>query len=348
MQLTSFATLALSATITVALFALLNIKWAIFNRIWKRSIALIILQVTLLATIGLALNIQNGFYGSWSELFGISTYANQHIKPKTIDLSRAKFTKNGAAIIQETFTGAKSGITATVWFLIPKHIVNVIENGSSEKFPAVLFLSGSPGVPTAWLHGLNLENQITEAKKTVYLRDFVAVLPQYNVVPHSDTGCMNIPNLVKVEDWLSKDLYDYVVSNLPVQTNGWAITGYSTGGWCSAMLALRHPEIFKAAAPIAGYYNPEFPFKIEMNLRRELRTKYDLVKIAKNTKNPLDIFMLTSTDDPNSYGATMWFHKQMGDAHNVELLVSPAGGHNFSTWRPLVQDVLKWFAGELR
>jgi enterochelin esterase-like enzyme len=347
-SLTSNLTLALSATITVALFALLNIKWNKLNRIWKRIAAQVLLQVMLLATVGLALNNQNGFYSSWSELFGISSYANQHIAPKTIDLSRAKYTKNGSAIIKEVFTGHDSKITEQVWFLIPKHIVTAIQDGSSEKFPAAVFLSGSPGVPTAWLHGLNLDDQIVEAKKSVKLKDFVAILPQYNVVPHSDTGCMNIPNSAQVEDWLTKDVYNYAVNNLPLQSSNWAITGYSTGGWCSAMLALRHPEIFKAAAPIAGYFNAEFPFKIDKNIRMELRKKYDLVNIAKAAKKPTDIFLITSTDDPNSYGATMWFHNQLGNNHNVELLTVPAGGHNFSTWRPLVQDVLKWFAGEFR
>ena len=347
-SLTSNLTLALSATITVALFALLNIKWSKLNRIWKRITAQVVLQVMLLATVGLALNIQNGFYSSWSELFGISSYANQHIAPKTIDLSRASYTKNGSAILKEVFTGSASKITEQVWFLIPKHIVTAIQDGSNEKFPAVYFLSGSPGVPTAWLHGLNLEDQILEVKKSVKLRDFVAILPQYNVVPHSDTGCMNIPDKAKVEDWLTKDVYNYAISNLPLQINNWAIAGYSTGGWCSAMLALRHPEIFKAAAPIAGYYNPEFPFKLDSDVRKKLRKEYDLVAIAKRSTKPSDIFLITSTDDPNSYGATMWFHDKLGSTHNVELLTVPSGGHNFSTWRPLVQDVLKWFAGEFR
>jgi S-formylglutathione hydrolase FrmB len=195
---------------------------------------------------------------------------------------------------------------------------------------------------------LNLDDQIAAAKKRVKLRDFVAILPQFNVVPHKDTGCMNIPGGAQVEDWLTKDVYNYTVANLPVYNNNWAITGYSTGGWCSAMLALRHPDIFKAAAPIAGFFQPEFPFKIDAATKNKLKQEYNIVSTAQKALSPIDIFLITSTKDPNSFKATERFHSQLGPMQNVELLDVPAGGHNFSTWRPLVQDVLKWFSGEFR
>jgi len=346
MGLTSAATLALSATITVALFALLNIKWKSLTNVWIRVISQILVQVMLLITFFLGLNIQNGFYSSWSDLLGIPTYANKHIAAKTIDLSKAQFTKNGSAIVKETFTGNKSKLTSSIWILIPKSIVKTIQDGASTKYPVAVFLSGSPGVPTAWLHGLNLDDQIKEAKNQVAIKDFIAVLPDYNILPHSDTGCMNIPNSVQVETWLTNDVYKYVLNNLPAKPDNWVVTGYSTGAWCSAMLALKNPEIFKAAAPIAGYYRPEFPFKIDSEEKKALKNEYNLVTLAK--LNPVDIFILTSTEDPTSYKSSLWFHRELGSANNVEILTVPNGGHNFSTWRPLVQDVLKWFALELQ
>ena len=348
MSLTSNLTLALSATITVALFALLNIKWNKLNRIWKRVAAQIVLQVILLATVGLALNIQNGFYSSWSELFGISSYANQHIAPKTIDLSRASYTKNGSAILNEVFTGSTSRITEQVWFLIPKHIVTAIQDGSNEKFPAVYFLSGSPGVPTAWLNGLKLDNQIQTVKNEVKLGDFISVLPDYNIQPHVDTGCMNIPGGVQVEDWIAKDVASYVIKNLPAKESGWMITGYSTGGWCSAMLALKHPEIFKGAAPIAGFFKTEIWMGLNSKSREALRNKYDLIKIAHQSKKQSDFYLITSKMDKSTFDSTNWFYNNIGAGHNADLLTLKDGGHNFTTWKPLVQDILKWFIGEFK
>lgn len=347
MELTSNLTFALSATITVALFVLLNIKWLKFKKIWQRVISQLLVQVLLLASVGLYLNNQFSFYSSWSDLFGLSTSTNQNIAPKTIDLSRAQYTKNGSAVIKEVFTGKKSRLTEQVWFLIPKHVVTAIENGSSQKFPAVVFLSGSPGVPTAWLHGLNLDDQIQHAKKVTKLSDFVAILPQFNVIPHKDTGCMNIPDGPQVEDWLIKDVYQYSIGNLPIETSNWGITGYSTGGWCAAMLALKHPEIFKAAAPIAGYYRVQTPFKLSSQARKTLKSEYDLVSLSMAQVSPPDLYLITSTADASTYKETKWFYSKLLYQNHVEILTVQAGGHNFTTWRPLVQDVLNWFSHQL-
>ena len=343
-SLTSNLTLALSATITVALFALLNIKWKSLKNVWVRTISQLIIQIMLLVTVGIGLNIQNGFYSSWSDLFGVEKYKSQYIAPKTINLSKAKITSNGSAILKETFTGKKSHITSSVWLLLPKPIVQAIKDGASQKFPVAVFLSGSPGVPTAWLNGLNLDDQIKEAQSQSTLGNFIAVLPEFNIIPRTDTGCMNIPGKAKVETWLSKDIYNYVINNLPAEINNWVITGYSTGGWCSTMLALRHPGIFQAAAPIAGYFRAEFPFKIEKQTREKLREKYDLIRLAK--MNPVKILILSSKEDANSYESSNWFYNSIKNTNQVELKSVTNGGHNFSTWRPLAQEVLRWFAKE--
>jgi enterochelin esterase-like enzyme len=345
MSINSSVTIALSATITVALFALLNIYWSKFNKFWKRFAGLLLLQFSFLISIALVLNNQFGIYNSWDELIGISTQNQATISATSIDLSRAKFTANGSAIIEEKFTGSVSKITTSVWFLIPKAAVQSIKKSDGKKYPVVMFMSGSPGVPTAWLNGLKLDDQIQTVKSESALPDFISVLPDYNIQPHSDTGCMNIPNGVQVEDWLTKDVYDYTLKNLPAKSYGWSITGYSTGGWCSAMLAMKHPEIFNSAAPIAGYYQADFPFKISKSDKEKLQQTYDLPTLAKMRTSPLNLFLITSKGDSSSYFSTNWFYNKIGAGHNIELLTLKSGGHNFTTWRPIVQDILKWLTG---
>ena len=346
MQLTSGFLLAVVVLLYLLLFCLLIFRWYSIKRIWLRAVTVLVINFMLLASVGMALNNSYGFYNSWRELFGISDQGKKVVVPSEIDLSKAKFTNNGSAIIQETFTGERSKITASVWLLIPKTIVAAINTNSPEKYPVAVFLSGSPGVPTAWLNGLKLDNQIQQAKALYTLKDFIAVLPDYNIQPHQDTGCMNISKNFQVEDWLTSDVYGYVIKNLPTKRNGWVVTGYSTGGWCSSMLAMKHPEIFKGAAPIAGYYQPEPPLNVDFKTRNLLKREYDLVALSKLRSEPLDLFLITSKADGSSYKSTNWFYGRIGAAHNVELLTLQSGGHNFSTWRPIVQDVLKWFASE--
>jgi enterochelin esterase-like enzyme len=346
MQLTSGFLLAVVVILYLAFFGVLIFRWNAIKNILVRATSIIVINLLLLMSVGLALNNSYGFYNSWNELFGISTQGKSVINPSQIDLSKAKYTSNGSAMLQETFTGNISKITASVWFLIPKSIVAAIKNNSSNKFPVAVFLSGSPGVPTAWLNGLKLDNQIQQAKGLYALKDFIAVLPDYNIEPHQDTGCMNIPNGVQVEDWLTSDVYGYVIKNLPAKQNSWVVTGYSTGGWCASMLAIKHSEIFKGAAPIAGYYQPEPPLNISNTVRNTLKQEYDLIKLSKLRSQPVDIFLITSKADASSYKSTNWFYSRIGAGNNVELLTLQSGGHNFTTWRPVVQDVLKWFATE--
>jgi enterochelin esterase-like enzyme len=313
-----------------------------------RALSVFLVNLLLILSLGLWLNDSFGFYSSWKELFGISDQPKVAIKASAIDLTKATITPNGSAIIEEKFTGETSKITSSVWFLIPRNIVASIKNNSDQTYPVAVFMSGSPGVPTAWLNGLKLDNQIQSAKSEVALKDFIAVLPDFNIRPHTDTGCMNIPDGVQVEDWLAKDVYQYVVANLPAKKSDWVITGYSTGGWCSAMLAMKHPEIFKAAAPIAGFYKAEPPLSLTAPQRLDIKSQYDLLALSKSRGKALDLFLITSRQDPSSYSSTNWFYSRIGAAHNVELLTLQSGGHNFTTWRPIVQDILKWFAEEIK
>ena len=334
-----------------ASFFFLNIfiflKWQQLNKFILRLIAVTVAYLLLLAGSGIYLNDNFGFYNSWSELFGITNSKQEVTIPTAINLSNAKFTENGSAIIEKKFTGKASGITASVWYLIPKSIVNSIKENQNQKFPVAMFLSGSPGVPTAWLNGLKLDAQIKEAKTTSALQDFISVLPDYNIQAHVDTGCMNIPDGVQVEDWLAKDVYEYTIDNLPAKRSNWAITGYSTGGWCSTMLALKHPEIFKAAAPIASYYKADLNFVLSKDARKKLAEEYDLVNLSNARSKPLDLFLITSKGDSSSYSNTNWFYNKIGAGHNVELLTLSSGGHNFTTWKPIILDVLKWYAIEI-
>jgi enterochelin esterase-like enzyme len=347
MPLTSGILLWIMGAAYVASIIFLLNKWSAFKNVATRFISVFVSQLLLITVIGLFLNNSFGFYNSWSELFGVTDQNSKPITASAIDLSKATYTANGSAIIEEHFTGDVSKVTASIWLLIPKNIVASIKAGGNTHYPVAMFMSGSPGVPTAWLNGLKLDNQIQTVKNEVKLGDFISVLPDYNIQPHVDTGCMNIPGGVQVEDWIAKDVASYVIKNLPAKESGWMITGYSTGGWCSAMLALKHPELFKSAAPIAGYFAADFPFAINYANKEVLKKKYDLLMLAKTRPVPADFFLITSKGDSSSYHSTNWFYSKVGSGHNIELLTLSSGGHNFTTWRPVIQDILKWYANEI-
>jgi pimeloyl-ACP methyl ester carboxylesterase len=83
----------------------------------------------------------------------------------------------------------------------------------------------------------------------------VLVMPTINGTGHQFQDCVNGP-AVNDETYLTKDVRTdvyarYRVSHDPYE---WGLAGYSSGGYCAANLALRHPGSFGAAAVINGYF----------------------------------------------------------------------------------------------
>ena len=75
--------------------------------------------------------------------------------------------------------------------------------------------------------------------------------------PFADTECANsIDSVQQMDTFLSQTVVSYVDSHyltIP-QASGRAFTGFSEGGYCAAILALRHPDVFGTSIPFSGYY----------------------------------------------------------------------------------------------
>ena len=83
----------------------------------------------------------------------------------------------------------------------------------------------------------------------------VLVMPAINGAGRDYQDCVNGPG-VSDDTYLTQDVRAdvfarYRVSHDPYE---WGVTGYSSGGYCAANLALRHRRSFGAAAVIEGYF----------------------------------------------------------------------------------------------
>lgn len=75
--------------------------------------------------------------------------------------------------------------------------------------------------------------------------------------PIADTECADSVNgLQWLETYISQTAVSFLDSHYRTlaRADARAITGFSEGGYCSAILALRHPTIFGTAIPISGYF----------------------------------------------------------------------------------------------
>lgn len=319
-------------------------------------ITLLLLILTLAITsIGLSINKSNDFFVTWSDLFGLKNNLSKlAISPESLssitsaDLKEAKLTKGGSLIFKKDITGAKSGISNYVYLVtspaLTKQLQSSISPNLGNNYQVIEFLPGYPGVPETWIGAMDGIGEIEREEKAGKIRPTLAIIPTINVVPGVDTECLDIPSVAYVETWLTADMKTFAKSFIGIDDRRWTTFGYSTGGWCAAMLGIRHQDQYKSAISIAGYFEPSFSSGIIKVERTRLRDKYNLAKITSSQMNDLKLMAIYSRRDTFTYLSISKYLKTINGALSVKLVEMPNAGHNTKSWKPFVATGLDWLA----
>ena len=362
MDLMSKGTLALFLALSIAAFIAVIVLWkrlskTSFLTITLRISSLIMVNVLFIATLGLLVNNYGGFYGSWSELFGLekvvtSVPEEQVLSISKADLAKATITADGGALIREVIKGTNSHVTGTILTLLPASYVHMVESNADSKafriFHVIQFLSGFPGYPTTWIHGMNMVGNFEKAQLTGAMPPTVAVLPQINILPHRDTECLDVPAGPQIETWLTKDVVSYEKKFLNLRDERWGVTGYSTGGWCSAMLSLRNPDVYMAAAPIAGYFEPQFATTFPAESLAEMKAKYDIKAIASSNPPAIKMLFINSLRDASTNKETKDFYSLLQPPVEKSQIILVHSGHNLRAWSKIEPQLFQWFGKALK
>jgi enterochelin esterase-like enzyme len=123
------------------------------------------------------------------------------------------------------------------------------------RFPVVELFHGTPGNPLAWNNELKVSQVVNSLLAKHLIGPMVLVMPAINGAGHQYQDCVNGP-ASNDETYLLKDVRTDMLAHYRVSGDAyeWGASGYSSGGYCSANLALRHRGSFGAAAIINGYY----------------------------------------------------------------------------------------------
>ena len=123
------------------------------------------------------------------------------------------------------------------------------------RFPVVELFHGSPGSPLAWDTVLKLSQVADSLMARHLIGPMVLVMPAIDGPGHDYQDCVNGPS-VNDETYLLKDVRADMLAHYRVSSDAyeWGASGYSSGGYCAANMALRHPTSFGAAAVIEGYF----------------------------------------------------------------------------------------------
>jgi putative tributyrin esterase len=159
-------------------------------------------------------------------------------------------------------------------------LVVITPEGREGPFPVLYLLHGLSDDQTGWARWTNLERYAGEHRLIIAMpdghRSFYVNSPP--------------PAGLAYEDHIVKDVVGFMDSTFQTipHRRGRAVAGLSMGGYGAIMLAMRHPDIFAAAASHSGAvgfaHTPSTRADIEQITKTLPAGKYDCYRLARKLK----------------------------------------------------------------
>ncbi|MFJ1614053.1 MULTISPECIES: alpha/beta hydrolase [unclassified Streptomyces] len=370
MGLTSKTFLALAIALAVAFFAATVWLWPRLARrsassVFGRVGLLLATQLTVFVSVALVANNSFLFYGSWADLFGqkqelgvvtdhaAGTPAAKNIvrvgvqRPEGV---RSSLPAKGGRIDKVVISGRQSKIESSAYVYLPPEYFQPAF--AHRKFPAVVVLTGYPGVAENLLKGLRYPRTAYDRVKAGRSQPMILVMLRPTVAPPRDTECVDVKGGPQTETFFADDLPRAVsdMYRVGAQARNWGIMGNSTGGYCALKIGLHHPDRFAASAGLSAYYKAaEDPttgdlFHGDQSARDRSNLMWSLDNLPRRDSSFL---VTTSKQGEGNYRSTMRFIDKVKPPAQVSSIVLDSGGHNFNTWRREIPSALDWMSSRL-
>ncbi|MFF2896709.1 alpha/beta hydrolase [Streptomyces sp. NPDC057966] len=371
MGLTSNVFLGLVIGLALVFFAATIWLWPRLARRSVRAVLgrvglLLVTQVTVFSSVGLLANNSFLFYGSWADLLGqkqdlgvVTDHAAGTLAAKNIvrvgmqlpDVPGASRPAKSGRIDKVVISGRRSGIESSAYVYLPPEYFQPAF--ARRKFPAVVVLTGYPGIPENLLKGLEYPRTAHERVKAGRAQPMILVMLRPTLAPPRDTECVDIKGGPQTETFLAEDLPNVVSDGYRVGrlTHNWGIMGNSTGGYCALKIGLHHPDRFAASVGLSAYYKAaEDPTTGDLfQGDQQARNRADLMWTLDHLpKQPDSSFLVTtSRHGEGNYRSTQQFISKVKSPAQVSSIVLDSGGHNFNTWRREIPSALDWMSSRL-
>lgn len=262
-------------------------------------------------------------------------------------MTKARDTAHGP-IMTTKLAGPKSGVTGQVWVWLPPeyHDPKYAKTG----FPVLtLFAGGQSNGYNTWAGSeLPVQEEDVRLAKEGKAHPFIMVMPVQNFSGDEKKAldCSDIPGQPKMATWMAQDVPDWVRANFRTLKgrDSWGVMGASTGGFCSAKLALQYPDVYKAAVPIDGYFIPD----------SRLWHGHEAEKAANNPdllvgQGKADVKMLVTAGGADGYekGVVKSWMAKAAPPVALEYYEQPGGKHLTSDFRKMIPDALQWLTKNL-
>jgi enterochelin esterase-like enzyme len=226
--------------------------------------------------------------------------------------------------------------------------------------PVMMMLHGNPGAPTDWSGAGQVPQTLDAWAAAHHGVAPIVVMPDVNNGNHlHDTECVDSPR-GNEETYLTEDVPKFVQSRFFTLPPGrsWGVGGFSEGGSCSIMLALRHPDLFRTFLDFGGLSGP----RIGENDHNATSTvnalfhgsekdfqKHEPSDLLKQRRYPmLGGWFEQGNADPQSFAAATKLASLSEKAGIATRMVTvPGAAHTFTLWRAAFNDALSWTVARL-
>lgn len=307
------------------------------------------------------LNRQEGFYSSFSDLFGSEPQKAAVVKsPDATDIPRLDVTTANwqlrglqdarlghGEVLNVRLWGARSHIVRRGYVYLP---AAYFTDTSSLRFPVMELLHGQPGGPPNFVRQIAAPTTLDEEIKARRMPPVIAVIPG-ETAHEVFSECVDAVHGPLNETYLALDVVDD--TNATFRTlpgRSWAVAGYSTGGFCSVNLALHHPDRYSVAASLSGYF--------VAGKDPNTAGLYAHSKAALNRNSPVwwvthrspvapGLYLLATRQDHFAFNQLEAFQAALRE-HAPQLprviTILPNGGHNWNVWRLGLRSAFDWMS----
>ena len=296
-----------------------------------------------------AVNYYYGYYKTWGQLwtdFHGST-GNLGVISASATTTQLESGRFGWTIL----AGKHSGYSRRALVYLPPQYGQA--RYAHVRFPVVELFHGTPGSPLSWDTVLQI-NRVADALIARHvIGPMVLVMPSINGSGRDYQDCVNGPG-VNDDTYLTQDVRDDVLARYRVSHDPyeWGVSGYSSGGYCAANLALRHPRSFGAAALIEAYLRAvDGPAAAALNHSQPLEAANSPLYLAERLTpggGPLPAFWVAagSHQKPDYQTATV-FTAALDRFEQVPFVKLNNAKDSGNAWQAALPDALAWLWQQL-
>ena len=367
MPLTSVRFFAFCVVLAIAIPVALLLLWRQSPRRSRWAIpvflvGVLLAQATAISAVAVGVNRDYGFYPTWASLWGTPTAPPVIVAGARLGLHAVVGTRrpivpltSGSAsdigrFETTTLKGGMSGITQTVITWLPPQYHD--RRYAKTRFPVVMVLGGADVHIQPVIDRLNFATVASAEIRSGRVAPFVAVFPEINVALPGETECTDYPGGTQAFTWVNQDVRNWATQTLRITPDGrrWSVMGWSTGGYCAAMLHLRGPSRFGAGASIEGYFNPA-PDSFTGNLTQLLKASPTLYHQSSpmwlvENRPPVRVHLLvmSSRTDPQSYPQAKQFLLKEQNIPGIQPYIVQNVGHSLDAYHAVLAPTLNWMA----